>query len=105
MLSRALPQRQSLEKNVQLRYRLRLLHLRLQFQWLLLRPSRQLLSQLRSPLLPLFPFSYLRLLQHLQLPLHQRQRRRIQCLGMNLRLAVRLLRLSTTIRYLTAMTM
>ena len=103
MLSRALPQRQSLEKNVQLRCRLRLPHL--QFQWLLLRPSLQLLSQLRSPLLPLFPFSYLRLLQHLQLPLHQRQRRRIQCLGMNLRLAVRLLRLSTTIRYLTAMTM
>ena len=103
MLSRALPQRQSLEKNVQLRRRLRLLHL--QFQWLLLRPSLQLLSQLRSPLLPLFPLRYQRLHQHLQLPLHQRQRRHIRCLGMSLRLAVRLLRLSTTIRYLTAMTM
>ena len=105
MLSQALPQRQSLEKNVQLRCRLRLLHPSLQFQWLLLRLSHQLLSQLCSPLLPLFPLRYLRLLQHLQLPLHQRQRRHIRCLGMSLRLTVRLLRLSTTIRYLTAMTM
>ena len=121
MLSRALPQRQSLEKNVQLRRRLRLLpqlllrfqlqhrlqllHPRLQFQWLLLRPSHQLLSQLRSPVLPLFPLGYLCLLQRLQLPMYQRQRRHIRCLGMSLRLAVRLLRLSTTIRYLTAMTM
>ena len=105
MLSQALLQRQSLEKNVQLRCRLQPLHPRLQFQWLLLRPSHQLLSQLRSPLLPLFPLRYLRLLQYLQLPLHQRQRCHIRCLGMSLRLAVRLLRLSTTIRYLTAMTM
>ena len=105
MLSRALPQRQSLERNAQLRCRLRLLHLRLLFQWLLLRPSHQLLSQLRSPLLPLFPLRFLRLLQHLQLPLHQRQRCHIRCLGMSLRLAVLPLRLLTTIRYLTAMTM
>ena len=105
MLSQALPQRQSLEKNVQLRCRLQLLHPRLQFQWLLLRPSHQLLSQLRSPFLQLFPLRYLRLLQRLQLPLHQRQRCRIQCLGMNLRLAELPLRLLTTIRFLTVMTM
>ena len=103
MLSQALPQRQSLERNAQLRCRLQLLHPRLQFQRLLLRPSHQLLSQLRSPLLPLFPLRYL--LQHLQLPSHQRQRRHIQCLGMNLRLAELPLRLLTTIRFLTVMTM
>ena len=105
MLSRASLQRQSREKNAQLRCRLQLLHLRLQFQWLLLHPSHQLLSQLRSLLLSLFPLRYLRLHQHLQLPLHQRQIRRIQCRGMNLRQAELPLRLLTTIKFLTVITM
>ena len=101
MLSRALLQRQSREKNVQLRRRLQLLHPRLQFQRLLLRLSHQLLPQL---LLRLQLQLQHRLPLHLRLPLLLLSRR-IRCLGMSLRLAVRLRRLSTTIRYLTAMTM
>ena len=108
MLNRALPQRQSLEKNVQLKPQLKLL-----CQQLLLHRLLQLLSQLRSqPLHPL-KFRRLRQLQHrlllhnlLQLQhQHQHLRRHIQCLGMNLRLSELQLRLLTTIRYLTAMTM
>ena len=101
MLSRASLQRQSREKNVQLRRRLQLLHPRLQFQRLLLRLSHQLLPQL---LLRLQLQLQHRLPLHLRLPLLLLSCR-IQCLGMSLRLAVRLLRLSNTIRYLTAMTM
>ena len=108
MLSQVLPQRQSLEKNVQLRHRLRLL-----YQQLLLRRLLQLLSQLRSQPLHLLKFRRLRQLQHrlllhnlLQLQRqHQHPRRHIQCLGMSLRLPELQLRLLNTIRCLTAMTM
>ena len=108
MSSQVLLQRQSREKNVQLRRRLLLL-----YQQLLLHRSLQLLSQLRSQPLYLLKFRRLHRLQQ-QLLLHnllqlQRQyqhpRRHIQCLGMNLRLQELQLRLLTTIRCLTAMMM
>lgn len=107
MSSLALLQRQSLEKNVRLRLQLLLLLLH---QQLLLRLLHQLQRQSRSPLLR--PLKFKRLRQHRNLQLqrqYQRQyqhpRRHIQCLGMNLRLPELQLRLLTTIRCFTAMTM
>ena len=103
MSSQVLPQRQSLEKNVQLRRRLQL---QLLYQQLLLRRLLQLQHQSRSPLLR--PLKFKRLRQHRNLQLqrqYQHPRRHIKCLGMNLRLPELQLRLLTTIRCLTAMTM
>lgn len=107
MSSQVLLQRQSREKNAQLRWRLQI---QLLCQQLLLRLHR-FLRQLRSPLLHLLKFRclhqlQLQLLSHLRLQ-RQRQhpRRHIQCPGMNLRLPELQLRLLTTIRCLTAMTM
>ena len=103
MLSRVLPQRQSREKNVQLR-------LQLLYQQLLLRLLHRLQRQSRSPLLRQLKFKRLRQHRNLQLQRqyqhqYQHPRRHIQCLGMNRRLPELQLRLPTTIRCLTAMTM